>query len=109
MDELIFIFCREMEFLQFIRLSIRLVHEILNLQIKFHLATDPQESRSMISRSRSDPIGREGPASGQITQGVIGSAIDLNAQFGFDGSTTAEHSAQWTRPIQTSFPYYKQV
>jgi hypothetical protein len=73
------------------------------------LVTDPQESRSMISRSRTDPIGRQGPASGQTSQGVVGSAIDLNAQFGFNGDTTDEHSAQWTRPIQTSRPYYIQV
>ena len=73
------------------------------------LVTDPQESRSMISRSRTDPIGRQGPVSGQTTQGVIGSAINLNAQFGFNGSTFDEHSAQWTRPIQTCWGYYDQI
>jgi hypothetical protein len=73
------------------------------------LVTDTQESRSMISRSRTDPIGRQGPVSGQITQGVIGSAIDLYAQFGFNGTTTDEHSAQWTRPIQTCWGYYDQI
>jgi hypothetical protein len=69
------------------------------------LVTDPEESRAMVSRSRTDPIGRSGPAS---AHGVIQSAVDLNAQFGFNGSTIAEHSAQWTRPIQTSLPYYQQ-
>ena len=67
--------------------------------------TDPQESRAMISRSRTLPIGQSGPAS---AHGVIQSAIDLNRQFGFS-STFDEHSAQWNRPIQTSRPYYIQV
>jgi hypothetical protein len=66
------------------------------------LVTDQQESRAMISRSRTAPVGR------QNTGGVINSTIDLNAQFGFFDST-AEHSAEWTRPIQTSLPYYVQV
>jgi hypothetical protein len=71
-----------------------------------YLVTDPEESRAMVARSRTDPIGRSGPASGH---GVIVSAVNLNAQFGFNGDTTDEHSAQWTRPIQTSLPYYLQV
>jgi hypothetical protein len=67
-----------------------------------YLVTDPQESRAMISRSRTQPVGR------QNTGGVINSTIDLNAQFGFS-DTTAEHSAEWTRPIQTCLPYYAQI
>jgi hypothetical protein len=67
-----------------------------------YLVTDPQESRAMISRSRTAPVGR------QNTGGVITSTVDLNAQFGFYDST-AEHSAEWTRPIQTCLPYYVQV
>ena len=67
-----------------------------------YLVTDPQESRAMISRSRTQPVGR------QNTGGVINSTIDLNAQFGFS-DTTAEHSAEWTRPIQTCLPYYVQI
>jgi hypothetical protein len=70
-----------------------------------HLVTDFQETRSMVSRSRSLSIGQSGPAS---AHGVIQSAVDLNAQFGFN-SAIAEHSAQWARPIQTSLPYYSQV
>jgi hypothetical protein len=71
-----------------------------------YLVTDPQESRSMVSRSRTLSIGQSGPAS---PHGVIQSAVDLNAQFGFNGSTVDEHSAQWTRPIQTCLPYYNQI
>lgn len=72
----------------------------------YRLVTDSQESRAMISRSRTLPFGQSGPAS---AHGVIQSAVNLNAQYGFNGDTTDEHSAQWTRPIQTSRPYYIQV
>ena len=48
------------------------------------LVTDPQESRAMISRSRTLSIGQQGPLPGHISQGVIDSALDLHAQFGFD-------------------------
>ena len=70
-----------------------------------YLVTDPEESRAEVSRSRTLPIGQSGPASGH---GVIQSAVDLNANFGFN-SDISEHSAQWTRPIQTSRPYFQQV
>ena len=70
------------------------------------LVTDPQESRAMISRSLTDPIGRSGLAS---AHGVIQSAMDLNAQFGFYNSFPGDHSAQWVWPIQTSLPYYNQI
>lgn len=66
------------------------------------LVTDPQESRAMISRSRTQAVGR------QDTGGVINSEIDLHAQFGFT-TGTPEHSAEWTRPIQTCLPYYAQI
>ena len=71
-----------------------------------YLVTDPEESRADVSRSRTLPIGQSGPAS---AHGVIKSAVNLNAQFGFNGDTFDEHSAQWTRPIQTSRPYFQQV
>jgi hypothetical protein len=70
------------------------------------LITDPQEARSMISRSRTLSIGQSGPAS---AHGVIQSAVDLNAQFGFDKAFPDDHSAQWTWPIQTTLPYFQQV
>jgi hypothetical protein len=66
------------------------------------LVTDPQESRAMISRSRTQAVGR------QDTAGIINSEIDLHTQFGFT-TGTAEHSAEWTRPIQTCLPYYAQI
>jgi len=66
------------------------------------LVTDPQESRALISRSRTLSIGA------QSAQGVIDSAVDLHVQFGFFDATS-EHSAQWTRSIQTVLPYYIQI
>jgi hypothetical protein len=68
--------------------------------------TDPQESRAMLSRSRTDAIGQSGPDS---AHGVIKSAVDLNANFGFNKAFPADHSAQWTWPIQTTRPYFQQV
>lgn len=73
-----------------------------------YMVTDPQESFAMISRSLTQPIGRMGPVPGETEQGVIGSTVDLAGQFGFT-TGLAEHSAEWTRPIQTSLPYYQQV
>jgi hypothetical protein len=75
-------------------------HSLFN--IFTYLVTDPQESRAMISRSRTQTVGR------QDTSGVINSTIDLSAHFGFT-TGFSEHSAEWTRPIQTSFPYYVQI
>jgi hypothetical protein len=69
------------------------------------LVTDFEETRSMVSRSRTLSIGQSGPAS---AHGVIQSAVNLNTQFGFS-TAISEHSAQWTRPIQTSLLYYNQV
>jgi hypothetical protein len=67
-----------------------------------YLVTDPEESRAMISRSLTGPVGRE------TTAGVVNSTINLSSQFGFT-TGTPEHSAEWTRPIQTSLPYYVQL
>ena len=71
-----------------------------------YLVTDPEESRAEVSRSRTLPIGQSGPAS---AHGVIQSAVDLHASFGFDKAFPDDHSAQWTWPIQTSYLYYKQI
>jgi hypothetical protein len=70
-----------------------------------YLVTDSEEARADVSRSRTLPIGQSGPES---AHGVIASAVNLNAQFNFNDATD-EHSAQWTRPIQTSRPYFQQV
>jgi hypothetical protein len=69
-----------------------------------YIVTDPQESRANVSRSRTLSVGAQ-----TGVQGVISSTIDLNAQFGFNGANTDEHSAQWARPIQTCWGYYDQV
>ena len=71
-----------------------------------HLVTDPQEARAMVSRSRTLSIGQSGPESGH---GVIQSAVDLNAQFGFNKAFPDDHSAQWTWPIQKCWGYYDQI
>jgi hypothetical protein len=77
-----------------------------NAFLSKRLVTDPHESRAYVSRSRTLPIGQSGPASGH---GVIQSAVDLNAQFGFGHSFPDDHSAQWVWPIQTTRPYFQQV
>jgi len=71
-----------------------------------YLVTDPEESRADVSRSRTLPIGQSGPSS---AHGVIQSAVDLYANFGFYNAFPADHSAQWTWPIQTTRPYFQQV
>ncbi len=76
------------------------------LGIGSYMVIDPHESRAMISRSRTESIGRSGPETGH---GVIQSGIDLNARFGFNKAFPDDHSAQWTWPIQTSWGYYDEV
>jgi hypothetical protein len=65
--------------------------------------TDSEESRAFVARSRTDAVGAQSGLNG-----VISSSVNLQAQFGF-GSVLADHSAQWTWPIQTSRPYYLQI
>ena len=62
--------------------------------------------RSMVARSRSLSVGQSPPES---PHGVITSAVDLHANYGFDKAFPADHSAQWTWPIQTTLPYYNQI
>ena len=71
-----------------------------------YLVTDPQESRAMISRSLTLPIGQSGPTA---AHGVIRSAVNLNTSFGFYNALPADHSAEWTWPIQTTLLYYYNV
>jgi hypothetical protein len=70
------------------------------------LVTDPQESRAMVSRSLTLPIGQIGPTT---QHGVIESGVDLHASYGFYNAMPDDHSAQWTWPIQRALPYYQQV
>jgi pimeloyl-ACP methyl ester carboxylesterase len=72
------------------------------------LISDSEESRAFVARSRAIAIGEQGPATGATGQGIIGSAIDLHAQFNV-GSSGDEHSAFFTRPIQTVRPLYQQI
>jgi pimeloyl-ACP methyl ester carboxylesterase len=74
----------------------------------YRLVTDPEECRGMVSRARTFAIGAQGPVSGQTTQGVITKSVNLQTQFGFY-DTRPEHSAEFTRPIQTVRPYYLQL
>ena len=76
------------------------------LGIGSYLVTDPQESRAMISRSLTDPIGQSGPES---KHGVIQSGVDLHAHFNFADTSFDDHSAQWAWPVQTTLPYYQQI
>lgn len=70
-----------------------------------YTVADPQESRAMVARSRSLSVGQSGPAG---PSGIIQRTVDLGAQFDFFDSVD-EHSAQWTRPIQTSLSYYREI
>jgi hypothetical protein len=72
------------------------------------LVTDTQESRAMVSRSRTAAIGAQGPASGQTSQGVVQSAVDLKAQFGL-GSSDEEHGGFFWRSYQSVRGYYSRV
>jgi hypothetical protein len=65
--------------------------------------TDSFEKKSMVARSRSHAIGAQNGA-----HGVIGSSVDLFSQFGI-GNSRPEHSAQFTRPVQTIWQYYDEV
>jgi hypothetical protein len=71
-----------------------------------HLVTDFQETRAMVSRSRSLSVGQSGP---DTAHGVILSGVNLNTQYNFNDAFPADHSAQWTWPIQTTRPYFQQV
>ena len=73
-----------------------------------YLVTDSQESRALVSRSRTLAAGMLGPIPGQTTQGVIQSAVDIRTQFGIQDSD-AEHYAAYFRPIQTIWGYYDEV
>jgi hypothetical protein len=79
-------------------------HNILG--IADYQVTDSQESRAMVSRSLTLPIGQSGPES---SHGVIQSAVDLHAHFNFGDTSFDDHSAQWAWPIQTTRPYFQQV
>jgi len=81
---------------------------VANYPFSHRTVTDWQECRSMAARSRSAALGAQGPLAGQTQQGVIQSSVDLGAQFKFT-NTRAEHSGQFTRPIQTIWPYYDQM
>jgi hypothetical protein len=78
-------------------------HSIYMSLISSYLVTDTQECRANVSRSRTDAVGSTAGLGGAIQN-----SIDLHAQFGFS-DLLDEHSAQWTRPIQTSLPYYQQI
>jgi hypothetical protein len=67
--------------------------------------TDPQEIMSMVARSRTRAIGAEDAAAGVINTNA---SVDLRISFGF-GNTRDEHSAQFTRPIQSVLGYYQTI
>ena len=68
-----------------------------------YTVTDFQESRSMVARSRTMAVGAQGGLGG-----IVSDSFDLKTELGFT-NTRPEHSAQFTRPIQTVLPYYVQI
>jgi hypothetical protein len=71
-----------------------------------YVVTNAQQSRAYVSRSLTQPIGRNPSETGH---GVIASGVDLTAHYGFGNAFPDDHSAQWVRPIQTTRPYYQQL
>ena len=70
-----------------------------------YTVTDFQESRSMVARSRTSAVGAQGGLGGVLNSSA---SVDLLGTFGF-GKTREEHSAEFSRPIQTVWGYYDQV
>jgi hypothetical protein len=77
----------------------------VNFNFTYYTVTDPQEIMSMVARSRTRAIGAEDHASGVINTSA---SVDLRVTFGF-GNTRDEHSAQFTRPIQSVLGYYQTI
>ncbi|HEX3625382.1 MAG TPA: alpha/beta hydrolase [Verrucomicrobiae bacterium] len=67
--------------------------------------TDPYEILSQVARSRSSAVGAQANVAGVIDSAA---SVDLVAEFGF-GNTRPEHSAEFTRPIQSVWGYYDAV
>jgi hypothetical protein len=70
-----------------------------------YLVTGLLEAKPMVARTRSSAIGAQGGVRGAIN---TNSSVNLQTTFGF-GSTREEHSAQFTRSIQTAKGYYDAV
>jgi hypothetical protein len=71
----------------------------------YRLVTDSAECRGMVARSRTKAVGALAGVGGVIN---TNDSVDLHGSFDFV-DTREEHSAQFTRPIQTARPYYKAV
>jgi hypothetical protein len=65
--------------------------------------TDLDETRSMIARTRSKPVGSHPGVGGS----VIGE-VDLRGRFGFS-TPLGDHSAQCNRSIQNVLPYFREM
>jgi hypothetical protein len=68
-----------------------------------YIVTDLQETKALVARSRSKAVGAQGGLHGSIV-----GEVDLATKFGF-GNVRSEHSAQFSRPIQTVEPYWHEV
>ena len=66
---------------------------------------DPVEIKAMVARSRTHAVGAQANVAGALKTSA---AVDLVGSFGF-GNTREEHSAQFDRPIQTSWSYFDEV
>jgi hypothetical protein len=70
-----------------------------------YTVTDPYEIMSQVARSRTSAVGAQANVGGVINSAA---SVDLLADFGF-GNSRAEHSAEFSRPIQTVWDYYDAV
>jgi hypothetical protein len=69
------------------------------------VVTDLQEILGLAARSRTKAVGAQENVGGVINASA---SVDLLATFHF-GNTRAEHSAEFTRPIQTVLGYYQTI
>jgi hypothetical protein len=67
-----------------------------------YYVTNAYEIMSQVARSRTSAVGAQANVAGVIDSAA---SLDLVANFGF-GNTRSEHSAEFSRPIQTSYGYY---
>ena len=68
-----------------------------------YTVTDPYEIMSQVARSRTSAVGAQANVGGIMNTNL---SVDLRVAFQF-GNTRAEHSAQFTRPIQSVLGYYQ--
>ena len=68
------------------------------------LITDPREIMAFCARPHTYAIGAQPDVHGAIG----GTEVDMHVQFGF-GDTAADHSGQYTRPLQQVSAFYSRL